>query len=61
MSEILTEFANWMGLKNSKHRCNEIDCVLEYLNDKNMLNKSGREFAHKFWEKYIRDGKQWEN
>lgn len=32
-----------------------IDEILEYLTDKNCLNKDGLRLAHEFWEKYIHE------
>ena len=32
-----------------------IDEFLETLDDLNMLNKKGKEFRQKFWEKYIKE------
>lgn len=36
----------------------EIDLVLEYLNDKNCLNKAGKKLAKDFWTKYIKSDKK---
>ena len=33
----------------------DIDIILEYLSDKECLNKSGKKLAHQFWEEYIKD------
>jgi len=33
----------------------DIDIVLEYLSDKECLNKSGKALAQQFWEEYIKE------
>jgi len=37
---------------------NDIDIILEYLFDKECLNKSGKELTHQFWEEYIKDNEE---
>lgn len=32
-----------------------INLILEYLSDKECLNKSGKKLAHQFWEEYIKE------
>jgi len=43
------ELKQWMGRVSAT----KIDLVLEYLNDKNCLNKKGKILARGFWEKYV--------
>ncbi len=45
------ELKQWMG----NVKAEKIDLVLEYLHDKNCLNKQGTLLAHSFWEKYIKE------
>ena len=45
------ELKKWM----SKTKPDVIDLVFEYLDNKNCLNKKGKELAHDFWEKYIKE------
>ena len=45
------ELRNWMGRTN-KHT---IDLVLEYLHDKDCLNKKGKQLTKEYWEKYIKE------
>jgi len=35
-------------------KASDIDIILEYLSDKECLNKSGKKLAHQFWEEYIK-------
>jgi len=42
------ELKQWMG----RTKAETIDLVLEYLGDKNCLNKKGKMLAKDFWEKY---------
>lgn len=44
------ELKQWM----ERIRPSTTDLVLEYLNDKNCLNKKGVKLAKEFWEKYIK-------
>ena len=46
------ELAQWMDGTD----VSEVDCVLEYLSDKDCLNKAGKKLARAFWEKYIHKG-----
>ena len=48
------ELKQWM----SRTKVETIDLVLEYLSDKNCLNKKGKNLAHEFWEKYIKEETQ---
>jgi len=45
------ELKQWMGRTNLQ----TIGLVLEYLHDKDCLNKKGKQLAHDFWEKYIKE------
>lgn len=47
------ELRNWA----SELEVSEIDIVLEYLNDKKLLNDKGKEFATSFWKTYIKEKK----
>jgi len=43
------ELKQWMG----RVKPATVDLVLEYLSDKNCLNKKGSKLVKEFWEKYI--------
>ena len=45
------ELKRWM----SGTKAEKIDLVLEYLHNKECLNKKGKELARQFWEKYIKE------
>ena len=45
------ELKQWMG----RVRVETIDLVLEYLYDKECLNKKGKKLGHEFWEKYVKE------
>ena len=45
------ELKQWMG----KTKTETTDLVLEYLRDKNCLNKKGRTLAHKYYKKYVKE------
>jgi len=45
------ELKQWMG----RTRTETTDLVLEYLENKNCLNKKGRTLAHKYYKKYVKE------
>ncbi len=51
------ELKQWMG----RTKAETIDLVLEYLYDKDCLNKKGSGLTHSFWEKYIKKEAKNEN
>ena len=48
------ELKQWMG----RVKPETIELVLEYLRDKDCLNKKGKVLGNGFWEKYIRGDKE---
>lgn len=56
-SETITTKHNVEDLKKWMHDCNvyDIDAILEFLEDRELLNDQGLRVAKKFWETYIKE------
>ena len=57
---VLEAFEQWIGKDNCKIRVdgsyeNLIDLVFEFLHDQDMLKSKGKDLAHRYWEKYVKE------